>query len=284
MKVCANKKTDSHCEPKQPPLSLRGLRSRTKQSKKRDCFTPLGFAMTVGKIHSLETFGAHDGPGIRFIVFLQGCLGRCFYCQNPDTWQENSGIDITAEEIIMKLEKCLPYIKSSKGGITVSGGEPLLQMDFLYELFKLCKKKEIHTAIDTSAFYRPKEESKFAKLLTLTDLFIVDIKAADKELHKQITSKDLDQVMQFINLLEKNKKQYWIRYVLVPGLNDSQNDLKKLGSVVGALQYCVNFEFLPYHTLGKHKWEHLGLKYPLEGKRPATAEDINRAKQLFLLI
>jgi pyruvate formate lyase activating enzyme len=280
MKACVNKKTNSHREPKQPPLSLRGLRSRTKQSKKRDCFTPSGFAMTIGKIHSFETFGAHDGPGIRFMVFFQGCLGRCLYCQNPDTWQENIGIDTTAEEIMVKLDKCLPYIKSSKGGITVSGGEPLLQMDFLCELFKLCRNKGVHTAIDTSVFYRAEEESKLVKLLTLTDLFIVDIKAVDKELHKQITSKDLDQVMRFINLLEKNKKQYWIRYVLVPGLNDSEDDLKKLASMVSVLKYCVNFEFLPYHTLGLHKWEHLGLKYPLEGKRPATAEDINRAKQI----
>jgi len=233
----------------------------------------------TGKVHSIETFGTREGPGIRFVLFLQGCNSRCLYCQNPDTWEENAGIEMSAEEIIKKLEKCLPYIVSSNGGITVSGGEPLLQMDFLCKLFKLCKAKGIHTAIDTSAFYRQKEEDKIAKLLTLTDLFIVDIKALDEDLHKRLTSKNSGQVKQFIDLLEKNKKQYWIRYVLVPELNDSKRSLVQLGSIVRNLRYCSKLEFLPYHTLGKHKWQHLGLKYPLEGKRPATNEDIKRAEQ-----
>ena len=175
----------------------------------------------TGNIHSLETFGTLEGPGIRFIVFLQGCIGRCLYCQNPDTWKEGIGKTATPGEIMAKLEKCLPYIVSSKGGITVSGGEPLLQMDFLCELFRLCKKKKIHTAIDTSAFYRLKDKSKLPKLLTLTDLFIVDIKATDEKLHQRMTSKELGQVTRFITLLEDSKKEYWLRYVLVPGLNDS---------------------------------------------------------------
>ncbi len=231
-----------------------------------------------GNIHSLETFGTHEGPGIRFVVFLQGCRGRCLYCQNPDTWKEGAGKIMGAEEIIARLNKCLPYITSSKGGITVSGGEPLLQVDFLRGLFRLCKDRGVHTAVDTSAFYRRRDESKLPALLALTDLFIVDIKAADKQLHKRITSKDQEQVMRFISLLENNKKRYWIRYVLVPGLNDSERDLKKLGKIVSGLCYCGNFEFLPYHTMGKHKWKHLGLNYPLEGKKIAAVEDINRAK------
>jgi len=234
----------------------------------------------TGNIHSFETFGTHEGPGIRFVVFLQGCIARCLYCQNPDTWQENTGKIVSVEEIMERLDKCLPYITSSGGGITVSGGEPLLQVGFLWELFRLCKDKGVHTAIDTSAFYCQEEELKLPVLLPLTDLFIVDIKAADAELHKRITSKDSGQVMRFISLLENHKKQYWLRYVLVPGLNDSVSDLKKLGSLVDNLRHCGNFEFLPYHTLGKHKWKYLGLSYPLEGRRPATAEDIKRAKCL----
>ncbi len=234
----------------------------------------------TGNIHSLETFGTHEGPGIRFLVFLQGCRARCLYCQNPDTWEEGSGKVMGAEEIMNRLDKCLPYIRSSKGGITVSGGEPLLQMDFLQELFRLCKKRGVHTAIDTSAFYLLSDESKLPALLALTDLFIVDIKAPGKKLHKRITSRNQEQVLRFIALLEDNKKQYWIRYVLVPGLNDSEGDLKKLGRLVRALRHCSNFEFLPYHTLGKHKWEHLGLNYALEDKRAATIEDIKRAKRL----
>jgi len=235
----------------------------------------------TGNIHSFETFGTQEGPGIRFVVFMQGCLGRCLYCQNPDTWKEGAGKTIDAEKILVKLDKYLPYIRSSNGGITVSGGEPLLQADFLCELFRGCKDRGVHTAIDTSAFYRPQDESKLLGLMAVTDLFIVDIKAVDKELHKRITFKAQEQVGRFINLLEKNKKEFWIRYVLVPGLNDSEQDLKKLGKLIREFHYCRNFEFLPYHTLGKHKWEYLGLKYPLKNKRAATVDDIKRAKRLF---
>ena len=234
----------------------------------------------TGNIHSFETFGTHEGPGIRFVVFLQGCNARCLYCQNPDTWQENAGKAIGIEEIMAKLDKCLPYIISSKGGITVSGGEPLLQVDFLCGLFRACKNRQVHTAIDTSAFYRQEDEPKLPALLGLTDLFIVDVKAVNKQLHKKITSRELGQAEKFIALLESNKKQYWIRYVLVPGLNDSEQDLKSLGRRVRALRYCSKLEFLPYHTLGKYKWEQLGLRYPLKDNRAATAEDTKRAKRL----
>lgn len=237
----------------------------------------------TGNIHSFETFGTHEGPGIRFVVFMQGCNGRCLYCQNPDTWEEATGKPMYAQDIMERIDKCLPYIVSSNGGITVSGGEPLLQMDFLSQLFRLCKEKGLHTAIDTSAFYNPLDEKKLPELFSLTDLFIVDIKAPDEKLHKQITSRNLKQVLKFIALLQKNKKQYWIRYVLVPGLNDSEAGLKKLAKLLSGLNDRGNFEFLPYHTLGKHKWGHLGLKYALGDKRVATAQDIKRAKRFLIL-
>ncbi|MBN1913638.1 MAG: pyruvate formate lyase-activating protein [Candidatus Omnitrophica bacterium] len=234
----------------------------------------------TGNVHSIETFGTHEGPGIRFVVFLQGCLGRCLYCQNPDTWQEDAGNNMSAEEIMEKLNRCYPYIKSSAGGITVSGGEPLLQMDFLCSLFRLCKKRGVHTAIDTGAFFRPEDESKLPMLLSLTDLFIVDIKTAEKKLHKLLTSRNLDQVTRFIGLLEGRKNKYWIRYVLVPDLNDSARQLKKLGKVLSGFHYCVNFQFLPYHTYGRHKWDYLGLNYPLPDIKPATDKDIKRAERI----
>ena len=234
----------------------------------------------LGNIHSYETFGAHEGPGIRFVVFFQGCIARCLYCQNPDTWQEGIGKKVEAEEIVRRVERCLPYIKSSGGGITLSGGEPLLQMDFARRLLWLCKKKRIRTAIDTAAFYRPSDKAKLPQLLAVTDLFIVDIKAVEGKLHKKITAQESDGVMQFIAMLEGLKKQYWLRYVLVPGLNDSARQIRKLGQFVRGLKYCSHFEFLPYHTLGKHKWSHLGLVYPLEGIRPATVKDIQKAEQL----
>lgn len=234
----------------------------------------------LGNIHSFETFGTLEGPGIRFVLFLQGCLARCLYCQNPDTWQENTGKSMSAQEVFAKMEKCLPYITSSGGGITVSGGEPLLQMDFLRELFSLCRDRRVHTAIDTSAFYKSGDELKLPAFLALTDLFIVDIKALDKKLHKRITSRELDQALRFISLLEKNKRQYWIRYVLVPGLNDREKDLKKLGALLRGLRFCRNFQFLPYHTLGKHKWEALGLPYPLKDYRTANLKDIEKALSL----
>ncbi|MBU1007062.1 MAG: pyruvate formate lyase-activating protein [Candidatus Omnitrophica bacterium] len=230
------------------------------------------------KIHSLESFSAQDGPGIRYVIFMQGCPARCIYCQNPDTWDIDSGKLCSVKEVFGKIEKCLPYLQSSKGGVTVSGGEPLLQPDCLIELFKLCKKESIHTAIDTSTFYPADiDEKSIDKLISLTDLFIVDIKASCIDLHKHITSMELKKPLEFISRLEKKKKHYWVRYVLVPDLNDSESDIDNLKKILSNLKYCKRFEFLPYHTLGKHKWELMGLKHPLENFRAATPEDTKKA-------
>jgi pyruvate formate lyase activating enzyme len=182
---------------------------------------------------------------------------------------------MSAEETLEKLKRCMPYIKASSGGITVSGGEPLLQAEFLIELFRLCKMNNIHTAVDTSAFYNNKK--LLQKLIPLTDLFILDIKAAYETLHKKITSRPLGEVTDFLNILESEKKPYWLRYVLVPKLNDSKKDLQALKKILTVLTCCEKFEFLPYHTLGKHKWEYMKLKYPLPNTPPAIARDIKRA-------
>ncbi|MDD3905243.1 MAG: pyruvate formate-lyase-activating protein [Candidatus Omnitrophica bacterium] len=231
----------------------------------------------AGRIHSIESFATQDGPGIRFLVFLQGCAAGCLYCQNPDTWDLKAGFDMTAEDVLKKVKRCMPYIKASGGGITVSGGEPLLQMEFLIELFRLCKKNNIHTAVDTSAFYNDHNRKLLQKLISLTDLFILDIKAAREVLHKKITSRPLGEVIDFLNILELEKKPYWLRYVLVPKLNDSKKDMQALKKILDGQAHCEKFEFLPYHTLGKHKWECMKLKYPLGDTDPASPKDIKKA-------
>lgn len=232
----------------------------------------------LGRIHSIESFATQDGPGIRFLVFMQGCAASCLYCQNPDTWNLKSGFEMSAEEVLKKVKRCLPYIKASNGGITISGGEPLLQMEFLIELFRLCKMNNIHTAVDTSAFYNSRDGKLLQKLIPLTDLFILDIKAAQEVLHKKITSRRLGEVADFLNILESEEKPYWLRYVLVPKLNDSKKDLLALKKMLAGLNYCEKFDFLPYHTLGKHKWEYMKIKYPLRYTCAASPQHIKKAK------
>lgn len=232
-----------------------------------------------GRVHSIESFATQDGPGIRFLLFMQGCPARCLYCQNPDTWDLRSGFDMSAEEVFEKVKRCLPYIKASGGGITVSGGEPLLQMEFLIELFRLCKKSGIHTAVDTSAFYNKNNRKLLRELIPLTGLFILDIKAASEALHKKITSRPLGEAAELLSILESGKKPYWLRYVLVPKLNDSKKEMKALKNILTGLTCCEKFEFLAYHTLGKHKWEYMKLKYPLCNP-PANDRHIKRAEAL----
>jgi pyruvate formate lyase activating enzyme len=234
----------------------------------------------VGRIHSIESFATQDGPGIRFLLFMQGCIAGCLYCQNPDTWDMRTGFDMSAKEVLEKVRRCIPYIKASGGGITVSGGEPLLQMEFLIELFRLCKINDIHTALDTSAFYTDHNDKLLQKLISLTDLFILDIKAAQETLHKKITSRSLGEVTDFLNILESKKSPYWLRYVLVPGLNDSKKDMQALKNILAGLTCCEKFELLPYHTLGKHKWECMKLKYPLGNTPPANLQDLKKAQAL----
>ena len=230
------------------------------------------------RIHSLESFSTQDGPGIRYVIFMQGCLARCLYCHNPDTWDMDSGVLYSAGELFKKIKKCLPYIRSSGGGITVSGGEPLLQPDCLIGLFKKCKKESVHIAVDTGGFYeRGRDSSSIDKVIELADLFIVDIKAASAGLHKKITSRELEEAVSFIDKLEEKNKAYWLRYVLVPGLNDSRGDMDELRKLLSEFRCCRRFEFLPYHRLGMHKWSHLGLSYPLKDIRPATVKDIKNA-------
>lgn len=234
-----------------------------------------------GYVHSLETFGLVDGPGVRFVIFLSGCALRCKFCHNPDTWVQN-GEEFSAEELIKKALRYKPYWKDD-GGITVSGGEPLLQIDFLTELFTLAKQNGINTVIDTAGQPFSNEEKwleKFKKLISLTDLFILDIKVMDEKTHIEVTGHTNKNILEMARFLSDNKCDMWLRHVLVPGLTDDEDDLKKLKGFADGLNTVKRLEILPYHTLGISKWEKLGIDYPLKGVPTPTDKQIEKANKI----
>ena len=234
-----------------------------------------------GYIHSTESFGAADGPGVRFVIFVQGCRMRCRYCHNPDTWKIGGGEEMSADELISRALKYKSYWKKG-GGITVSGGEPLLQIDFLCELLKKAKEKGIHTTIDTAGNPFTREEpffGKFRELMEYTDLVMLDIKEINSKRHKDITGFDNSNILDMAKYLSEIGKPVWIRHVLVPETSDFDEDLDKLGEFIEGLSNVERVEVLPYHTLGKFKWDNLGIKYRLEGINPPTAERVKNAIQ-----
>lgn len=236
-----------------------------------------------GNIHSIETFGTVDGPGVRYVVFTQGCLLRCQYCHNADTWEIGSGKQMSVFEIVEDLKSYLPFIESAGGGITVSGGEPLLQIPFLLELFKECKKFGIHTAIDSSGgcfSSAPLFQSQLKELLQYTDLILLDLKQIDRKKHLKLTGMTNDHILEFARFLSEQKIPIWIRHVLVPGITDDHNDLNRLGDFIGELTNVEKVEILPYHKLGVYKWEALGYEYPLKNIDPPSDEQINTAYQI----
>lgn len=249
----------------------------------------------LGNIHSVESFGSADGPGVRYIIFLKGCQMRCKYCHNPDTWGTPCGTQEnprprenwqTPEEILAKAKRYKNYWKKN-GGITVSGGEALLQIDFLLELFTLAKKEGIHTCLDTSGNPFTTEEpffSKFKKLMDVTDLVMLDIKEMNAKKHRALTGQDNANILAMARFLSDNGKAMWIRHVLVPGVTDDEADLTELRTFVESLKTVERLEILPYHTLGVFKWKELGLTYGLEGVNPPTTEEVQRAKKLLGLI
>ena len=235
-----------------------------------------------GRIHSVETFGALDGPGIRYVVFLQGCLLRCAYCHNPDTWAKTEGEMKSAEEI---LQQALRYKRywGKKGGITVSGGEALLQIDFVTELFRYAKEKGVHTTLDTSgSIYgeEPATAEKFEKLMEVTDLVMLDIKEMDEEKHKKLTGRSNKNILAMADKMNEMGKEMWIRHVLVPGLTDGKEDLKALRKKLDEWTNVSRVEILPYHTLGLFKWENLGIPYSLEGVPIPTEEQVKEAEEI----
>ena len=238
--------------------------------------------MTKGYIHSLESFGSVDGPGVRYVIFLSGCAMRCQFCHNPDTWNMQAGTPYTADEL---LEKALRYRSywGSKGGITVSGGEPLLQIDFLLELFTKAKEKGVHTTLDTCGNPFTREEpffSKFEKLMEVTDLVMLDIKHMDEEQHVLLTGQKNDNILDMAKYLSDTGKSMWIRHVLVPERSDRDDYLWKLHDFIEKLDHVERVEVLPYHTLGVYKWKELGIPYGLEGIAPPTQERIQNANEI----
>lgn len=238
--------------------------------------------MTKGYIHSLESFGSVDGPGVRYVIFTSGCAMRCQFCHNPDTWNMQSGTPYTADELIAKAVKYRTYW-GSKGGITVSGGEPLLQIDFLTELFQKAKEEGIHTTLDTSGQPFTKEEpyfQKFQKLMEVTDLVMLDLKHMDEEQHRMLTGHTNRNILELADYLSDIGKPVWIRHVLVPQRSDEDVYLNRLRDYIRTLHNVERVEILPYHTLGIYKWKELGLTYSLEGIEPPTKERIENANQI----
>ncbi|MBM4761957.1 pyruvate formate-lyase-activating protein [Bacillus sp. B15-48] len=237
----------------------------------------------IGNIHSIETLGTVDGPGIRYIVFTQGCLLRCQFCHNPDTWEIGTGKQMSVSDIIDDLKSYLPFFEASGGGITVSGGEPLLQIPFITELFKECKKLGIHTTIDSSGgcySSNPHFHQQLKELLSYTDLILLDLKQIDREKHKQLTGLTNDHILEFARFLSDHKVPIWVRHVLVPGTTDDKEDLKKLGEFISTLNNVNKVEILPYHKLGVYKWEALGLEYQLKDVETPTEEAVKEAYDL----
>ena len=237
-----------------------------------------------GYIHSIETFGSVDGPGVRFVVFLQGCHLRCRYCHNPDTWGKTSpGVQtMDAQTLLRQAMRYRPYWGNT-GGITVSGGEPMLQIDFLTEFFTLAKRNGIHTAIDTAGQPFTRQEpfySKFLKLMEVTDLVLLDMKHIDSQRHRHLTGMGNTNILEMARELDKMGKPVWIRHVLVPGWTDDELSLRKLGEFLGSLSNIEKIEVLPYHTLGVYKYEVLGLPEPLPGVPPADPEQKDWAEAI----
>lgn len=234
--------------------------------------------MIKGHVHSMETFGTVDGPGIRFVLFMQGCLMRCQYCHNPDTWGLNEGKEMTVEDVLSEIEPYINYYRSSGGGLTVSGGEPSLQARFVAELFKEVKSRwNLHTTLDSNGF---NDADKIKDLLNVTDLVLLDIKHIDDEKHIKLTAKSNERTLKTAEWLSEHGHKMWIRHVYVPGIHNEEEDLVRLGQFIGTLQGVEKFEILPYHQMGIYKWEELGIDYPLEGVSSPSEEEVQRAYRL----
>lgn len=234
-----------------------------------------------GYIHSIETFGTVDGPGIRMVVFTQGCPMRCLYCHNPDSWEINKGRKMTVDEILKEYERNRIFYKT--GGITVTGGEPLIQMEFVTELLKKAKGSDIHTCIDTSGItFSENKINEFNELMKYTDLVMLDIKHIDPDEHIKLTSQKQDNIVRFAKYLDSMNIPVWIRHVVVPGITDDEKHLYNLGRFIGTLKNVKALDVLPYHNMGEKKYESLGIDYPLKGKDPMDKGKALECKKVIL--
>lgn len=235
----------------------------------------------IGYVNSMESFGLVDGPGVRFVVFLQGCALRCQFCHNPETWQKG-GTEWKAQELTRHLLRYRTYWRDN-GGVTFSGGEPLLQLPFVTEVFRQLKKEGIHTCIDTAGQpFRDDPEwlAQFDELMAVTDLTMLDVKEMDEEKHIALTGKSNQNILAMARYLSDHGHDMWIRHVLVPGLTDDEADLRALSDFIAGLKHVRRVEVLPYHTLGLFKWEKLGIAYPLAGVRTPADEEVKKAEEI----
>lgn len=238
--------------------------------------------MEEAYVHSLESFGSVDGPGVRYVIFMQGCHMRCQFCHNPDTWKEREGTRYTSEELLQKALRYRGYW-GREGGITVSGGEPLLQLDFMLEFFQKAKAQGVHTVIDTAGQPFTREEPffrKFCKLMEVTDFLLLDIKEINPKRHQILTGQKNDNVLELAKFLSEIHKPVWIRHVLVPERSDYEEDLRKLHEFLETLGNIQRIEVIPYHTMGIYKWGNMGLSYPLDGINPPAKEQVERAEKI----
>jgi len=233
----------------------------------------------IGYYHSYEITGSVNGPGIRFMLYMSGCPLRCQYCQNPDMWTMHNGRPVTVGRMLDEVAKYADFIRTAHGGITVSGGEPMLQIRFLEALLRRCKQDlGLHTAVDTSGFLGARASEDF---LDLVDLFLLDIKAGDEELYQLVTSADLEPTLRFARRLSDRGNRMWLRYVLVPGLTDAEDDVEKVARFMSTLAHVERVEVLPFHQLGAGKWADLRLPYQLADVPPAAPELVRRAEAQF---
>jgi len=234
-----------------------------------------------GRIHSIESFGTVDGPGIRLVVFFQGCPMRCLYCHNPDTWQPSGGEVMTAEDILALYRKNKAFYK--KGGITATGGEPMLQLDFLTELFEKAKAEGIHTCLDTSGVtFREKEKARYERLLAATDLIMLDLKQLIPERHRALTGHGNENILAFAHHASEKGVPLWIRHVVVPGWTDDEESLAAIGRFMADLKTAKALDVLPYHIMGVHKYQELGMPYPLDGTPALDHAEAQKARSVIL--
>jgi pyruvate formate lyase activating enzyme len=232
--------------------------------------------MAIGRIHSLETMGLVDGPGIRVVVFFQGCALRCKYCHNPDTWAVNEGEEYTAERLVKKIKSFKPYFEKSGGGVTFSGGDPLRQPEFLLEVLKLCKENGINTCIDTAGY----GFGDYDEILKYTDLVLFDIKDINRDDYKKLTLMEIDESLNFLEAMKRNNTKMWIRHVVVPEYTDGEEHIKAFNDYIADIPNVEKVELLPYHLLGVNKYESMNMKYPLEGVPSMDKEVCENYKKL----
>lgn len=231
------------------------------------------------RIHSTESFGTVDGPGIRYIVFFQGCLFRCLYCHNRDTWNISGGTEITVPELMQEIKSYKSYLQPNGGGVTASGGEPMLQAEFVTEWFKACHKEGLTTCLDTNGFARHLDE-QIEHLIAETDLVMLDLKQVRDEVHQKLVGRSNVNTLRFAKYLQKVNQRTWIRYVVVPGWTDDDETAHALGQFIADMENVEKVELLPYHKLGVNKWQVMGEKYPLENVEPPPKETIQHIQDI----